>query len=126
MKELDSECFLQCVNPLQVGELISTDFNQVSEYVSALCVNPLQVGELISTIAAINTWVISFPMCQSPSSRGTHFYVLELHQSRAVSWQCQSPSRRGTHFYIYLTTGRFYSMLCQSPSRRGTHFYNEM
>ena len=39
---------------------------------------------------------------------------------------CQSPSRRGTHFYLWYCRSRCRSSLemCQSPSRRGTHFYS--
>ena len=85
-------------------------------------VNPLHLGELISTrITRCRPSTIS--VCQSPSPRGTHFYVVSF-SSLVSGFKCQSPSSRGTHFYefqqIHIQSCR---ILCQSPSPRGTHFY---
>ena len=62
-----------------------------------ICVNPLHVGELISTEAR--------------------------KKQRDKKEECQSPSRRGTHFYIVIGLLEVLIAVCQSPSRRGTHFY---
>lgn len=111
-------------------------------------VNPLHTGELIST--TINESILCrWWGCQSPSPRGTHFYILSRRSrqllSRRVSipstpgnsflpkatftgkrasYECQSPSRRGTHFYVHDNHKDELRLCeCQSPPRRGTHFY---
>ena len=85
-----------CVNPLHVGELISTIKKEVFIW-HLRCVNPLHVGELIST--SLETIIIQIAiLCQSPSRRGTHFYSVGWSHLRMADL-CQSPSRRGTHFY---------------------------
>ena len=110
------------------------------------CVNPLHVGELISTQGRKDRRAIR-QMCQSPSRRGTHFYeaydevldafmksVNPLHVGELVSTffyypelrfhSCVNPLHVGelisTFFLLSRTQIPF---LCQSPSRRGTHFY---
>ena len=138
------------VNPLHVGELISTCY-WIFEFLRRYGVSiPFTSGNsfLLNSNADIN-WI--FGRCQSPSRRGTHFYFVApyvklrnlvyvsipftsgnsfLHPS-GKKWskflrRCQSPSRRGTHFYsIIVQGGNMDKTLCQSPSRRGTHFYED-
>ena len=50
--------------------------NKLEEMID--CVNPLHVGELISTSRG-RCWVGSLQECQSPSHRGTHFYYILQH-----------------------------------------------
>ena len=64
---------------------------------SFICVNPLHIGELISTVVRRNFTRV-WNMCQSPSHRRTHFYVFQKRNCRQ-SGLCQSPSHRRTHFY---------------------------
>ena len=88
-----------------------------------ICVNPLLIGELISTADTLET-TPSRIMCQSPSHRGTHFYANLPRPQRRPDGVCQSPSHRGTHFYVDLEAVVSITVeLCQSPSHRGTHFY---
>ena len=70
-----------CVNPLHVGELISTASSE--ELVTGFwCVNPLHVGELISTRPPGKRRRRLKPsLCQSPSRRGTHFYNTYITQN---------------------------------------------
>ena len=69
-------------------------------------VNPLHVGELISTIfcmcSNIHLCIVSIPFTSGNSFLPNLFQKLFVHRISA----CQSPSRRGTHFYntkIFLT-----------------------
>ena len=113
---------LRSVNPLHVGELISTAvITSVSAFLA--CVNPLRVGELISTEAE-KLMSESIEVCQSPSCRGTHFYLCKNYSLVEIIGMCQSPSCRGTHFYRRRRKSKSSCQnLCQSPSCRGTHFY---
>ena len=75
------------VNPLHLGELISTMRSKNEEKSIASCVNPLHLGELISTIS-IGFFALPLYLCQSPSPRGTHFYIFQKkcsHNSSSVS-----------------------------------------
>ena len=87
------------------------------------CVNPLHVGELISTASAALK-LEERALCQSPSRRGTHFYngfefmigdevIVSIPFTSGNSFLHKKERRR-----------RCRPGLCQSPSRRGTHFYN--
>ena len=137
-----------CVNPLHVGELISTKMGkehrssffwvsipftsgnsfllETNNYRQSynVCVNPLHVGELISTV--INICTSLKPSSVSiPFTSGNSFLLYILCGSFTQHFLCQSPSRRGTHFYIKMFYGsEKTNSLCQSPSRRGTHFYD--
>ena len=113
---------MQCVNPLYVGELISTTNEwYLSKY--ELCVNPLYVGELISTLSIRWVRFICALVCQSPSRRGTHFYCYR--QGRYMWFpRCVNPLHVGELISTKETTNPVLQfVLCQSPSRRGTHFY---
>ena len=86
------------------------------------CVNPLHLGELISTAILVSPKINGL-LCQSPSPRGTHFYANFCICCKYLSTLCQSPSPRGTHFYARMKNVEEWQELCQSPSPRGTHFY---
>ena len=117
---------LQCVNPLLIGELIST----VPTYVAIaqgrrLVSIPFSSGN--SFLPKLAIFLLVLFLCQSPSHRGTHFYARPNIKSSGFSGLCQSPSHRGTHFYDYEGNTEIQgSVMCQSPSHRGTHFYGEL
>ena len=58
-----------------------------------------------------------------PFTSGNSFLLIRLLNSKKKWKGCQSPSRRGTHFYVEIDFGLHAHVTCQSPSRRGTHFY---
>ena len=126
-----------CVNPLLIGELISTyckDTSQSRKWIVSIpfssgnsfllcctkdaqneiqgCVNPLLIGELISTL--IFKYLIHKFLCQSPSHRGTHFYIKYFNKSFEPA-MCQSPSHRGTHFYADTKSGKKRVQKCVNP-----------
>ena len=79
---------------------------------SSVCVNPLHVGELISTMCMAENGEAGLRVCQSPSPRGTHFYDGER-VIIPLNMRCQSPSPRGTHFY---PIPYFLLILCGFPA----------
>ena len=112
----------ECVNPLHVGELISTEMEESMERTKN-CVNPLHVGELISTIKLNN-------ILENSKS------VNPLHVGELIStYLVRGNMTYGNHVSIPFTSGNSFLQvldqqvrencdeLCQSPSRRGTHFY---
>ena len=113
------------VNPLHVGELISTKRQEEEKAAQAArvsipftsgnsflhwdklverfknhCVNPLHVGELISTrrrAPVPEGWPAAVSI---PFTSGNSFLLDDvLRFQKAGLRLCQSPSRRGTHFY---------------------------
>ncbi len=89
-----------------------------------LCVNPLHVGELISTRWTLVSSEALTPLCQSPSRRGTHFYMAaDYHHYHHC--HVSIPFTSGNSFLRRKSMRRIDSLvMCQSPSRRGTHFYH--
>ena len=112
-----------CVNPLHIGELISTrTLSQVSRgygrtvsipfmsgnsFLRRNCrfwsfmdngVNPLHVGELISTFSLLCTRSRS-ESCVNPLHVGELISTNRAIVSSRRRKLCQSPSCRGTHFY---------------------------
>ena len=91
---------------------------------AGVCVNPLHVGELISTRVRILEDQMQQLLCQSPSRRGTHFYLKRKEKKMSCVALCVNPLHLGElistvkFFYVLALVG-----LCQSPSPRGTHFY---
>ena len=64
--------------------------------------------------------VVVSTVCQSPSHRGTHFYLIYLLWCIVWdSWLCQSPSQRGSHFYTGLGRDRAHSRRCVNPLHNG-------
>ncbi len=87
------------------------------------CVNPLHIGELISTRKEVISMKETVIMCQSPSHRGTHFYGWRQ-KNESNGSIVSIPFTSGNSFLRIFTKGRKdMTKLCQSPSRRGTHFY---
>ena len=62
-------------------------------------------------------------LCQSPSHRGTHFYVWKRSWDWVLSW-CVNPLLIGELISTPVGGGvHIDQKMCQSPSHRGTHFY---
>ncbi len=85
------------------------------------CVNPLHVGELISTCPTPSAQHLVGKVCQSPSHRGTHFYFPQKAPGM-LNWMCQSPSRRGTHFYGGIRKTRWPLLVVSIPFTSGNSF----
>ena len=76
-----------CVNPLHVGELISTRTSLMWLMMNLLCVNPLHVGELISTefvFSRDKDAIVSIPFT-SGNSFLPKKWEIELEKARSVS-----------------------------------------
>ena len=116
-----SEC---SVNPLHLGELISTWAIMLQSAKSMTRgVNPLHLGELISTTNGAMFALAPAIVCQSPSPRGTHFYLI-VPSLFPHNGKCVNPLHLGELIStLFVSVTRRRKNVCQSPSPRGTHFY---
>ena len=74
-------CYL-CQSPSHRGTHFYPKWKNIGFWAAG--VNPLHIGELISTIL-MSIIIVAVRMCQSPSHRGTHFYSWE---AGCWGWSC--------------------------------------
>ena len=134
-----------CVNPLHVGELISTSLEGGARMSLESCVNPLHVGELISTqlrssrstpskpvsipFTSGNSFLQEYGQCyyrdpfvSIPFTSGNSFLLARLKMAVCKA-KVSIPFTSGNSFLHVTHNAQFIAGMCQSPSRRGTHFY---
>ena len=85
------------------------------------CVNPLHVGELISTYLIQEPMVIFFLVSIPFTSGNSFLHTRAQFKSQYKEW-CQSPSRRGTHFYCPNPFVRFKLTDVSIPFTSGNSF----
>ena len=95
--EIADALFGMCQSPSHRGTHFYTDdATPVDKTWSS--VNPLHVGELISSKGLSGTWTEEV-IVSIPFTSGNSFLLTKMTDMFEGCSGCQSPSRRGTHFY---------------------------
>ena len=112
---------ITCVNPLHLGELISTGMHFRLRSYENKCVNPLHTGELIST-GSTGAVEVNFTSV-NPLHTGELISTNGFREWYKWAELCQSPSHWGTHFYrIFQITTSSYLNIVSIPFTPGNSF----